>query len=1211
MLHRLLLFLLLIAATPVPAAEKVQIAILAIRPVAEMQAQWAPLASALNASITGYEFQIRILDFAAIDQAVAARRIDFVLTNPSHYIQLRQHYGLSSPLATLVRSEHGLQHSAYGGVIFTRAGDEHIRSLKDIAGCSVAFTDRNALGSYQAQAYELAQIGIRLDRNATLVETGIPNERVVETVLAGRADVGFVRTGVLEDLQREGKVDLAQLRIINAQNLPEFDAVSTRLYPEWPFAAIPHVDGELAQSVAAQLLLLDGNPDLAETMGVHGFTIPADYLPVERLLRELRLPPYEAAPHFTLVDVWSRYRHGLMVGMGGGIAILLLLAWVWRSKRLLANQQQQLTQKTAALQQSEARYRFLFEHNPLPMWIFAEDDLSFLEVNLKAIDHYGYSREEFERMTIADIRPARALPHLQRVLSGSPSGVVTVEALHRKKSGAEIEVVVRTMPMTFAGRAARIVLVEDVTERKQAELRLQQSEERYASLVRNIPDGTYIWIFRNDGSSGFTYVSPRFCELLQLNEAEVLRDPFLAFAPAHPDDLPGLVARNEEARQSMQPFRWEGRFVIDGAIRWLAIASDPTPLPDGGSLWNGVVRDVSERRAAEEAVRRERDFADNLIETAQAIILVLDPQGRIVRYNHYLEKLSGFPLAEMCGKEWVESFLPDDERQRIRALFGQTAGGIQTRGNISAILTRNGERRQIEWHDRVLEDADGKPMGLLAIGQDISERLQAEAELRRYREHLEELVQERTGELQQAKEAAEAASRAKSIFLANMSHELRTPLNAVLGFSALMQHDGKLTDEQRQNLEIINRSGEHLLGLINDVLEMAKIEAGKVQTERANVDLGKLLRDLGDMFAARVQEKGLQLLIEQSSEVPRFILGDQARLRQILINLIGNAVKFTRQGGVSLRAGVGGAAERRLIFEVEDSGPGIPAGEQERIFAPFVQLGEHGLSQGSGLGLAITREYVQSMQGSIALHSTPGQGALFRIELPLIEGVEEDAPPESALRREVAALAPGQPEYRILIVEDQPENRLLLSRLMERLELPCRQAIDGREAIELFASWQPHLIWMDRRIPGMDGVQATRAIRQLSGGQQVRIVAVTASAFAEQRQEMLAAGIDDIVRKPYRAQEIYAALQRQLGLHYLYMSASVPPAEVEPLRGEWLARLPQSLRTELKGALEFMESERIHAALAQVEAHDPRLRAQLQEYVDRFDYRTVLDLLGE
>lgn len=474
---------------------------------------------------------------------------------------------------------------------------------------------------------------------------------------------------------------------------------------------------------------------------------------------------------------------------------------------------------------------------------------------------------------------------------------------------------------------------------------------------------------------------------------------------------------------------------------------------------------------------------------------------------------------------------------------------------------------------------------------------------------------ERTKELLVARDAAEAANKAKSVFLANMSHELRTPLNAILGFSNLMRREPDLLQDQKEKLDIINRSGEHLLNLINDVLEMAKIEAGRLQLEIAPFDLAGAVRDVADMMRLRAKEKGLMLAFEQASNFPRYIRGDEARLRQMLVNLVGNAVKFTDSGGVSIRLGTRPDDQQRLVIEVEDSGPGIKPEDQKRLFEPFVQLAKSGMQKGTGLGLAITRQFAGLMGGNISMESTVGVGTILRVELPVELATEAEigAMAGRAPTSEICGLAPGQPELRILITEDQLENQILLTKLMNAIGIEPKVAENGAVAVQMFEEWHPHLIWMDRRMPVMDGVEATRRIRQLPGGQDVKIVAVTASAFKEQRQDFFDVGADDFLRKPYRFEEIYECMARHLGVKFLYRSTASEPTEapVSELTAEMLAILPAELRNELKATLEVLESERIMEAIEKAGIIDAAIGRLLEVLASNYDYPAILRALTE
>jgi len=464
------------------------------------------------------------------------------------------------------------------------------------------------------------------------------------------------------------------------------------------------------------------------------------------------------------------------------------------------------------------------------------------------------------------------------------------------------------------------------------------------------------------------------------------------------------------------------------------------------------------------------------------------------------------------------------------------------------------------------------------------------------------------------KEKAEAANLAKSKFLASMSHELRTPLNAILGFSHIMRDDTGLSVEQRKTLDIINKSGEHLLTLINDVLDMAKVEAGQLSVENTLIDLGEMVRDITDLMRGRAEEKGLQLLLDQSSDFPSFVRTDGGKLRQVLINLVGNAVKFTQEGGVTLRLNARPAdiaGRLMLIVEVEDTGAGLAAEDQTRIFDPFVQASSLTLQKGTGLGLAIARTYVELMGGRISVESTLDKGSVFRADVPVERAEESDVKVAAIKRQRVLGLEPGQPEYRILIVEDQMENWLLLRRLMEGVGFSVRVAGNGKEGVEAFQEWRPHFIWMDIRMPIMDGLEATRRIRELDGGREVKIVALTASVFKEERDNVVAAGIDDLIRKPYRSEEVFDCLVHQLGVLFVREEAptTATMAPTMPLRPEALTTLSPELRQELTATLVSLDVARITRIIQRVSEADPALGDTLAQHAGQLGYTTILQAL--
>jgi signal transduction histidine kinase/CheY-like chemotaxis protein len=518
----------------------------------------------------------------------------------------------------------------------------------------------------------------------------------------------------------------------------------------------------------------------------------------------------------------------------------------------------------------------------------------------------------------------------------------------------------------------------------------------------------------------------------------------------------------------------------------------------------------------------------------------------------------------------------------------------------------------MELEDRVDERTKELTQAITNLHQEIIEREKVEAELKTYRDHLEEIIKERTAEVESARKIAEAASQSKSSFLANMSHELRTPMNAILGFSGLMMQDDALSEKQREYLDIISRSGKHLLALINDVLDMSKIEAGQITLDKQAFDLLAMIQDITNMMRVRIVEKGLQFLMDQPVDLPRHIFGDEAKLRQILLNLLSNACKFTPRGGITLRIGILAKREcSKLLIEVEDTGIGISAENQSRIFEAFYQVGMAATERGTGLGLAISRQFVELMGGSIHVESISGQGSTFRLELPL-ETAEGVVTPYLYIEDsgDAILLEPGQTSKRILIVEDQRENALLLQTLMEKAGFEVRMADNGAMGVEMFQQFKPHLIWMDRRMPVMDGIEATRNIRSMEGGQEVKIVAVTASVFKEQRGELLSAGMDDIINKPFRAGELFDCMEEQLGIHFIRQVTDTPPP-LAVISAEALAKLPDELQVKLWDALLDLNTARIDEIVGKINDHVPELGGILHNLAKSYQYTTMIQALEE
>ena len=497
-------------------------------------------------------------------------------------------------------------------------------------------------------------------------------------------------------------------------------------------------------------------------------------------------------------------------------------------------------------------------------------------------------------------------------------------------------------------------------------------------------------------------------------------------------------------------------------------------------------------------------------------------------------------------------------------------------------------------------------------------------------------LQEEIIERKKAEEAAAAASLAKSQFVANMSHELRTPLNAILGFTQVMSRDSLLGHENLENLRIINRSGQHLLELINDVLDLSKIEAGIIGLYQRSFDLYQLLDTLEEMFQIKAETKKMQLRFSVEANVPQYIKTDEKKLRVCLINLLANAMKFTHDGGriwlrVSVESNQPQSAESEthlnytfvdpllILFEVEDTGIGIAAAEIDTLFDAFVQTqAGRKAADGTGLGLTITKKYVQIMGGDIWVKSVLGEGTSFKFNIRVFAAISSEI--TVATFQRAIGLEADQPIYRILAVDDNQENRLLLVKMLQPIGFEVREAENGYQAVELWESWQPHLIWLDTRMPVMDGFEAVRQIRAKEKQTQWRtvIIALTASTFEEKKGEIIAAGCDDFVRKPFQEQILFDKMACYLGVRYLYQE--LPRLPVGALRrycvnekpdsffGGLLAQMPQSWVKELHDAANDVNEELAIQLVDRIWESHPTLAEALKDLLADYRLDKIMDL---
>lgn len=781
------------------------------------------------------------------------------------------------------------------------------------------------------------------------------------------------------------------------------------------------------------------------------------------------------------------------------------------------------------------------------------------------------------------------------------------------------------------GELTQIVhVVRDITERKRAEEALRRTTAYLAETQRLTHTGTFV----SDETSQPLYWSEELFRIFGFDPQQGLPAKDEPPKRIHPEDLDKFRHAWQRVIQNKVDVDVEYRIVLpDGTIKDVCGIGHPV-LDANGKLVEivGTTIDITERKRAEEELHKHREHLEELVRQRAEELVVLN------------QLVYGSLAAADVGAWWIDFREPDtchalDNTARMLGWEPDPTGKKTYKLSDWLRLLRDTAATFPEYapiieesHERFAGAVSGqyenyRAVYPLALPDGVLKWIDGRAEVAKRDERGQALLMTGTfidvtrskraeADLTEAKARAEAANRAKSAFLANMSHELRTPLNAVLGFSRLLKNDPDATPQQQETLDVVVRSGEHLLNLINNILDMAKIEAGQVGLKESEVDLPRLLHEMQSLLGAGAVEKGLRFALELDPDLPRSVTVDAGKLRQVLLNLLGNAIKYTDAGGVKLRARLASVRRTRaarLRFEVEDSGRGISPEDCQRIFSPFVQLDNQTPAQaGTGLGLSICKQYVELMGGQIGANSQPGKGSVFYFEIPvtILAFVAEH---DERKQPRILGLAQGQPRYRLLIVEDQPENRLLLRRILTPLGFEMREAVNGQEAVELFAQWHPHLIWMDIRMPVMDGLEAVRQIRAAPAGQSTKIIALTAHALDEESAPIMAAGCDGLVRKPFHEQELFEALAQHLHLNFIYEPASRREAAGETLelavRPEQLDALPAQLRQDLRQAVIELDTARTQALIEQVTERDAALGRALNTLARQLDYKRLFKLL--
>ncbi len=838
------------------------------------------------------------------------------------------------------------------------------------------------------------------------------------------------------------------------------------------------------------------------------------------------------------------------------------------------------------IQHARLLKRTIIDNLPDAAVIYFDRDLRYELLAGPFLEKAGYAADKMLGKTIYEILNSEQIERLEPLYKQALAGEEI--AFGRNDIGNDIHYEANILPLRMNGDIeGGIVVIHDTSKQYEAQHKLEESAQAFRRVADNAPLG----IFRGLKTGEIIYMNPHCMELLGMTDEQVAIGQWSM--QLHPDDRDRVIQTRQEVLLQGNPLDIEYRFIHpDGQT--IHVHSKTVPLVSENREFEeyiGTLTDVTARNKAQRKLEEGYQEFERLALNAPLGIFRANPNTDIVFMNRYCADLLETSVDDLMAQGWTNRIHPDDIEQVVYERQ-QTLGKGLPFDMEYRVMSLDDDVLWIHSRSIPLLDSDGNVVEFIGSLIDITASKEAKESL------------------QEAKEAAEAANQAKSVFLANMSHELRTPLNAIIGFTQILRQDVSLKAEHQEQIQIISHSGEHLLELINDVLEMSRIEANQTKINSRPFDLHLLLNNLYPVMNLRAEAKGIRFLSEYTSDVPQYIQTDAQKLRQILINIIGNAIKFTEQGGVAFRVQHN---EQRLYFEIEDSGMGIEEEALPNLFEMFTQSksGQQSL-EGTGLGLPISKRFVEMMDGTIEVDSVVDGGTLVRFNIAYKPVSAEDV--EQSDTRRITGLHEPVKTFQILVVDDKPHSRNLLMQLLEPIGFEIRTATNGSEAVEVTEEWQPDLILMDIRMPEMDGFEATQTIRKNKKlPRQPIIIAVTASAFEHERQTILDSGCDDFVAKPYRIDVIFETIRKHLGVQYTYDSKLATTETPRVSDGELvnLGDLDPDIRARLMDTVRLLDTEGVEAILAEVVLTHETIANELQVLVDNFRFDVIRRKLEE
>jgi PAS domain S-box-containing protein len=710
------------------------------------------------------------------------------------------------------------------------------------------------------------------------------------------------------------------------------------------------------------------------------------------------------------------------------------------------------------------------------------------------------------------------LDHVPRELDAAQHRAL-VTLSHQVMSQLELRRQARELTATLARREADLQALRGLQEA------LAEREQRLARVTAHVPGVVYQYVLRPDGTSYLGYASEGMRDIFRMAPEDVRDDATPMLALVHPDDLDRLVASIQASAADLTPWDCEYRVRFGPEdLRWLHGRSMPERLADGSTRWHGLISDITARKAAEQ-LQRERETV--LLQAQRLAKLGSWRWNGSTRQSEWSEetcRLFGIDPAQrlVADTDFMRFVHPEDRERVMQAHLGALAA-VQPYDVVYRAVTPSGRVHTLHARAEIVRDGQDDTPTMVGTLLDVTERVAAEAELTRHRDHLEKLVEERTHELIAARDAAEQANRAKGEFLSSMSHELRTPMNAILGFSQLLELDRGLDERAAGYVREILRAGHHLLTLINEVLDLARIESGRMSLSPEPLPLAELVHEAETLVRPLALQRGVTLAVEPLAGL--VVRADRLRLKQVLLNLLSNAVKYNRAGG-SVTVG----AQVRDMFTVRiavaDTGIGIAAQHLPQLFQPFSRVGGSP-TEGTGIGLSISERLVRLMGGQIGVRSQPGVGSEFWVDLPS-DHLAEPPPPRDPAGAGAPAPRPGR-NGRVLYVEDNPANLKLVEMIVQRHPgVELQMAPSGSLGLDLARSCRPDLLLLDIHLPDIDGYQVLARLRADPATRTLPVVAVTAQAMPDDVRRVLAAGFDGYLAKPLDLARFDALLERML-----------------------------------------------------------------------------------